>query len=81
MVLRITIFHEKIWINHERGQMPIDVAVEEPRARVVRVVSEEADRDIITRIAHAHDVADNEVIKLYDELPALRTTENAWPCK
>ena len=47
-------------INHERGQMPIDVTVEEPRARVV---SEEADRDIITRIAHAHDVADNEVIK------------------
>ena len=40
--------------------MPIDVTVEEPRARVV---SEEADRDIITRIAHAHDVADNEVIK------------------
>jgi len=35
------------------------VAVEEPRARVVR---EESDRDVITRLAHAHDVADDGVI-------------------
>ena len=41
--------------------MPIDVAVEEPSARVV---GEEADRDIITHMAHAHDVADNGVIKI-----------------
>lgn len=41
--------------------MPIDVAVEEPRARVV---GEEADRDIIAHIAHAHDVADNGVIEV-----------------
>ena len=41
--------------------MPIDVAVEEPRARVV---GEEADRDIVTNIADAHDVANNGVIKV-----------------
>ena len=35
------------------------MAVEEPRARVVR---EESDRDVITRLAHAHDVADDGVI-------------------
>ena len=48
-------------MNHEHGQMPINVAVEEPRARVV---SEESDRDIITRVADAHDVADDRVIKV-----------------
>jgi hypothetical protein len=45
-------------IDHERVQVPIDVAVEEPRARVVR---EEPDRDIISGVADAHDVADNGV--------------------
>ena len=39
--------------------MPIDVAVQEPRARIVR---EESDRDIIPRISHAHDVADDRVV-------------------
>ena len=39
--------------------MPVDVAVEEPRARVV---SEESDRNIITRVADAHDVADDRVV-------------------
>jgi hypothetical protein len=48
-------------MNHEHGQMPINVAVEEPRARVV---SEESDRDIITRVADAHDVADDRIIKV-----------------
>jgi hypothetical protein len=38
--------------------MPIYVAMEEPRARVVR---EEPDRDIISSIADAHDVADDRV--------------------
>ena len=46
---------------HERVQVPIDVAVEEPRARVV---SEEPDRHIITRVADAHDVADDRIIKI-----------------
>jgi hypothetical protein len=37
------------------------VAVEEPRAGVV---SKEPDRDIITGVADAHDVADDRVIKV-----------------
>ena len=39
-------------------QVPIDVAVQEPRARVV---SEESDCDIIPGISHAHDIADDRV--------------------
>ena len=35
--------------------MPVNVAVEEPRAGVI---SEEADGDIVARIADAHDIAD-----------------------
>ncbi len=38
--------------------MPIDVAVEQPRARVVR---EKPDGDIITGVADAHDVAEDRV--------------------
>ena len=38
--------------------MPVNVAVEEPRARVV---CEEPDCNIITGVAHAHDVADDRV--------------------
>jgi len=41
--------------------MPVNVAVEEPRARVVR---EEPDRDIITGVADVHDVADDRVHKV-----------------
>ena len=41
--------------------MPVNVAVEEPRARVV---SKEPDRDFIARVADAHDVADDRVIKV-----------------
>ena len=41
--------------------MPINVAMEEPRARVVR---EESDRDIITGGANAHDVAEDRVHKV-----------------
>jgi hypothetical protein len=40
-------------------QVPIDVAVQEPRSRVV---SEESDRHIIPRISHAHDIADHGVV-------------------
>lgn len=43
---------------HERVQVPINMAMEEPRARVVR---EESDRDIITGVADAHDVAEDRV--------------------
>jgi len=41
--------------------VPVNVAVEEPRARVVR---EEPDRNIIASVADAYDVADNGVHKV-----------------
>jgi len=39
--------------------MPIDVAVEEPRARII---SKESDRDIIARVPNAHDIAKNGIV-------------------
>ena len=42
-------------------QVPVNMAVQEPRTRVV---SEEPDRDIIIRVADAHDVADDRVDKV-----------------
>jgi len=48
-------------IEHERAQVPVNVAMEEPRARVVGV---EPDRDIVAGIADAHDVADDGVHKV-----------------
>jgi hypothetical protein len=48
-------------VYHKRGQVPIDVAVEEPWARVV---SEEPDRHIITRVADADDVAEDRIVKV-----------------
>ena len=47
--------------NYEHFQVPINVAVEEPRARVI---CEEPDCNIITGVAHAHDVADDRVNKV-----------------
>ena len=41
--------------------MPIDVAVKEPRPRVVGL---EPDRDIIVRAADAHNVAHDWVVKI-----------------
>jgi hypothetical protein len=40
-------------------QVPIDVAMQEPRTRIV---SEESERHIIPRISYAHDVADDRVV-------------------
>ncbi len=40
-------------------QMPIDVAVEEPRARII---SKESDRDIIARVPVAHDIANHGIV-------------------
>jgi len=40
-------------------QVPIDVAVREPRSRVV---GEESDRHIIPRTSHAHYIADHRVV-------------------
>jgi hypothetical protein len=41
--------------------MPVDVAVEEPRAGVV---GKEPDRDVIAHVADAHDIADDGVHKV-----------------
>jgi hypothetical protein len=42
-------------------QVPINVAVEEPRARIV---SDESDRDVIVIVPDAHDVANDGVVKV-----------------
>lgn len=41
--------------------MPINVAVEEPRARVV---SEESDRNVIARVPDAHNIADDGIVEV-----------------
>ena len=41
--------------------MPVNVAVEEPRARIV---GEETDRDIIPSVTNTHDVPNNRVVKV-----------------
>ena len=46
--------------------MPINVAVEEPRARII---SEEPDRDVIVSVSDAHDVADDWVVKIISLAP------------
>ena len=47
--------------NDGRIQVPVNVAVEEPRAGVVR---EEADRDIVTGVADAHDVPNHGIVEV-----------------
>jgi hypothetical protein len=54
-------------MNHGRVQVPINVAVEEPRARVV---GEEPDRDTIALNADTHDVADDRVVKVVRRIPS-----------
>ena len=54
--------HHNRWTYDGLGQVPIDVAVEEPRTRVV---GKETDGDIVACIADTHDVTDygiNEVV-------------------
>jgi len=41
--------------------MPIDVAMEEPRARIVR---KEADCDVISNVTDAHNISDNRVVEV-----------------
>jgi len=53
--------------------VPIDVAVEEPGARVIR---KEPDRDIVAGVAHIHDVAENRVI-----IVVRRVTSTAYDGK
>ena len=51
--------------------MPVNVTVEEPRARVVRL---EPNRDIIARIPDAHNVTDDGVIIVIGRV--ARATDN-----
>ena len=44
--------------SHSRRKMPINVTMEEPRARIV---SAEPERDIISRSTDVHSVASNRV--------------------
>ena len=41
--------------------MPVNVAVEEPRAGIV---SDETNRDIIPSVTNAHDIPNNGVVKI-----------------
>jgi hypothetical protein len=49
-----------MWVD-SLFQVPINVTVEEPRARIVR---EESDRHIVTGGADAHHVADDRIVKV-----------------
>jgi hypothetical protein len=60
-------------MDHERVQVPVDVAVEEPRAGVVR---EEPDCNVITGVADAHDIAEDRIIKV-----VCRVTSAAYNSK
>jgi len=48
-------------VKYGRVQVPVNVAVEEPWPRVIGV---EADRKIVASLAHAHDVADDGIVKV-----------------
>ena len=41
--------------------MPIDVAMEEPRSRIVR---EEPDRDFVPSVTNTHDISNNRVVEV-----------------
>jgi hypothetical protein len=58
--------HKNKWRYDGLGQVPIDVAVEQPRTRVV---GEEADSNIVTGIADAHDVADYGIDEVVGRIP------------
>ena len=47
--------------------MPVNVAVEEPWARVV---SKEANRDFIPSGTYTHDIPDNRIIKVVGRVPS-----------
>ena len=58
--------HDNRWRYDELGQVPIDVAVEEPRTRVV---GEEADGDIIGRVADTHNIANYRIDEVVGRIP------------
>jgi hypothetical protein len=41
--------------------MPIDMAVEEPRSRIVR---EEPDRDFVSRVTHTYDISNDRIVEV-----------------
>jgi hypothetical protein len=47
--------------------VPINVAVEEPRARVI---GKEANCDFIPSSTHTHDIPDNGVVKVVGRVPS-----------
>ena len=59
--------HHNKWRYDGLGQVPIDVAVEEPRTRVV---GEETDGDIVARVADAHDVTDYGIHEVVRRIPS-----------
>ena len=46
--------------------MPIDVAVEEPRSRIV---CEEPDGDVVPGVTHTHDISDDRVVEVVGRAP------------
>jgi hypothetical protein len=46
--------------------VPIDMTMENPRARVV---SEESNGDVVTSISYAHDVTDDRISKVVGRVP------------
>jgi len=56
--------------------VPIDVAVQEPRARIV---SEEPKRDIIARVTNAYDVADDGVVVVVRRVSCTADNVKAMP--
>ena len=56
--------------------MPIDVAVEEPRTRVV---GEETDGDIVPHITDAHDVTDYGIDEVVGRIPTAADYPEGMP--
>ena len=58
--------HHDKWGYDGLGQVPIDMAVEEPRTRVV---GKETDGDIVARIADTHDITDYGIDEVVRRIP------------
>ena len=56
--------------------MPIDVAVEEPRTRIVGV---EADRNVVTSVANTHNIANHGVNEVVGRIPSTTDHREGVP--
>jgi hypothetical protein len=56
--------------------VPINVAVEEPRARIVR---EESDRHVVARVTHAHNVADDRIVIVVSRISSAADDVEGMP--